>query len=86
MATERELRMEDIHRRIKETKEQLSYIDSMTGPLILGVIGAFLLIFVVGIFLILAAIVWAYLRSAEQTRLKSLIFQYESELSRLQGV
>lgn len=79
-------RIEDLKNRIKETKTQLSYIDGMTGPLVLGIIGALTIFFGIGIFLIIGAIIWAYIRSNSQTQLKSLIFQYESELSRLEGM
>ena len=79
-------RMEDIHLRIKRAKDALKYNESMLGPIVLGVIGAVFTVFIVGIFLIIIALIWAYMRYSEQTKLKALIFQYESELSRLQGM
>lgn len=79
-------RIENLKKKIAETKMEIEE-SGQTGPLVLGIIGGLtIIVFGLGIIFIIIAIIWAYVRDKEQKRLKELLFQYEGELSQLQGI
>ena len=77
--TPKKQRIESLRSKIAATKKEIEQ-SGQTGPIVLAVIGALLLIVGVGLIIIIIAIIWAYLRDKEQKRLKELLFQYEGEL------
>ena len=85
IVSDKEKRMGELHRRIFETKEKIKDTEGQGWPVILAVVGIALIPIIIGYFIIIGAIAWAFMRSNETSHLKSQLIQYENELSRLQG-
>ena len=74
----------DLELRIKEIKEQIRRTEGNGWPLILGIIGLMLTIFIIGFLIIIVAIFWAWDRSKKNSQYKSELQEYERRLFNLQ--
>ena len=87
MVFEKEIRINDINNRIQKNKQEIADLNDNTWVYAVAVIGAILLLAMgIGLLVIIADIVWVILREREVKQLDQQVFDYESELSRLQGI
>ena len=83
---EKEKRITELELLIKDRKEIIRNTEGNGWPLILGVIGLVLAIAIIGILIIIVAIFWAWDRSTKNSRARTELLQFESELSHLQMI